>query len=393
MKHKDDKKSLYKENSTDSINNNNTTKNSDSLYSLNEKKDESSHHENESTKTSDFDIENLKQKNTTPNNISTKNSTKSSTTKSRKGRYFLIYGVIIVLFILLFSKVSNKLNTNKQVSIITSNTPISSENLNVSNFNSSNVNLGTLEGVKTAQADQLKTFSDSIQTPFIPSNYELDPMSTNLLNNLYLENCENSNQNPLTVADATKILNSITIPFSTTAAYFGQNSDQSTLGLVTLDKNLYVTNVINEAAKGLALVSFDFGDQINNGQLITIEGIALLTYNNNTWQYSRMLEQKSVKTYSYLTDNDLKNIFNTYMTNAYYNLVPSSIKISNITVVNPYVVKATISAKGIKVFANGQINKPDVNKTWNVTFVKDRSSSLSVNYLKLVVGDWNVYQI
>lgn len=195
------------------------------------------------------------------------------------------------------------------------------------------------------------------------------------------------------MADATKILNSITIPFSTTAAYFGQNSDQSTLGLVTLDKNLYVTNVINEAAKGLALVSFDFGDQINNGQLITIEGIALLTYNNNTWQYSRMLEQKSVKTYSSLTDNDLKNIFNTYMTNAYYNLVPSSIKISNITVVNPYVVKATISAKGIKVFANGQIDKPDVNKTWNVTFVKDRSSSLSVNYLKLVVGDWNVYQI
>lgn len=176
MKYKDDKKSLYKENSTDSINNNTTTKNSDSLYSLNEKKDESSHHENESTKTSDFDIENLKQKNTTSNNISTKNST-----KSRKGRYFLIYGVIIVLFILLFSKVSNKFNTNKQVSIITSNTPISSENLNVSNFNSSNVNLGTLEGVKTAQADQLKTFSDSIQTPFIPSNYELDPMSTNLV--------------------------------------------------------------------------------------------------------------------------------------------------------------------------------------------------------------------
>lgn len=368
MKHKDDKKNLYKENSTDFIN------------STNEKKDENSHHEDENNKISDFDIKNSKQVNNTT-------FTKRSNAKSNKGKYLLIYGIIIIGIVISFIKANNKLNNGNQ--FITNAQSING----VSNFNSSNVNLRTLKGVQDAQASQLKTFSDTLMTPFIPSNYQLDPMNLNLLNGLYVESGENSSQNLLTLANATKILNSTTIPFSTTASYFNKTSSQTNELLLTLDKNLYVTNVINEPTKGLGLVSFDFGTQANDGQLVTVEGIALLVYRNNSWSYSRMIEQKSVKTYSYLTDNDLKNIFNTYMTNAHYSLIPSSIKISDINVVNPHLIKATISAKGISVFANGQINKSNINKTWNVTFVKDRNSSLSTTFLKLVVGDWNVYQI
>lgn len=219
-------------------------------------------------------------------------------------------------------------------------------------------------------------------------------MSLNLLNSIYIQNGYNSANNPLTTELAQKVLSNTTIPFTITNSTHSDTMQNQNIGIMlTLDNNLHVTNVINDPSKGVALVSFDFATKFENeGGLITIKGIALLNYMNGTWIYSRMIEQKSVRTYPYLTPNDLKSMFNTAMINRYYNLIPSSIKISNIQVVDPYIITADISGKGVSTFANGQINKSNINETWQVTFIKDRTSIVSTTIAKLIVAQWHVYK-
>ncbi|MGL5069160.1 MAG: hypothetical protein ACRC6T_15330 [Sarcina sp.] len=331
-------------------------------------------------------------------------NSKNNKSKKNSFKYFIIYLLIIIGIIVLLGFAKSSLENSPKVSksilndiTITSNNPndkpIKSDVTPISTFNSQGLSLNSLSLVKFQQNAQLSTFSDKLHPNFNPTDYKLDPMSTKLINQIYVSNGADSSSNPLTVASAQSILSGISIPFSFVPANaFNSTANQNGRLMLTLDKNLYVTKVLNEPSRGLSLASFYYATQLNNGQLITVHGMALLTYLNNGWNYSRMVEQKSIKTYKYLTNTDLINMFNNYMINADYSLNLNTVAISDVKVVNPYVITAVLTGKGISTFANGQINKSNINNTWDVTFVKDRNSMVSTDYLKLIVGHWNVYK-